>query len=115
MRKFRKLLNDWVLIKVDPLPKENVTLGGILLTEPHMARTGVVLFFGQGKRYHDGPYRKVDLSVGDHVAFFAGNMDTKQGKAIQAYIEEDEALLPETAVLFAFTLEEGEPLPRVTK
>lgn len=109
-----KALNDWALVKVDPLPKEN-TQGGILLVEPHMVRTGVVVNVGKGKLYHDQVYRPTQLKPGERIAFFAGTMDTKQGKAISHKLDDDHALVRETDALFVIELEGGEAIPRITK
>lgn len=106
-----RLLHDWVRVKLDPVGENEC--GGILLVEPHMVRTGVVEEVGPGKRYVDGPYVPTEVRVGERVAFFAGNMDTKQGKTLRAFIQKDEVLIPETSILFVLELEEGEPLPRI--
>jgi len=115
MSKLEKLLHDWVLVTLDPISPENVSTGGIILTEPHMVRTGKVKATGPGKKYCDGPYVHIGVNVGERVAFFTGNMDTKQGNNLKAFIGDDEALMPETAILFVIETEEGEALPRVTK
>ena len=115
MNKLAKLLHDWVLVTLDPISTENVSAGGIILTEPHMLRTGVVKDTGPGKKYSDGPYIGIGVKAGERVAFFAGNMDTKQGNNLKAFINDDEALLPETAVLFVIESEPGEQLPRISK
>jgi co-chaperonin GroES (HSP10) len=114
-KQLEKLFHDWVLVGLDPIGRDNFTAGGVLLSEPKMVRTGTVLKTGPGKFYTDKVYKPIDIKVGEHVAFFAGNMDTKQGKEIRSFIEDDEALLPEPAILFAFELEDGEALPRIEK
>lgn len=81
-----------------------------------MVRTGVVVAHGPGKSFSkEGKFVPIQVKVGERVAFFAGNMDTKQGKNLQAFVEDDEALLPESAILFVLELEEGEPIPRIEK
>jgi co-chaperonin GroES (HSP10) len=113
-KRLAKLLHDWVRVKLDPVGEDNVTPGGIILVEPEMVRTGVVTQTGPGKVYCDGVTKKTTVQVGARVAFFAGNMDTKQGKMLREYLEEDEALIPEDAILFEVTcpLEE---MPRLSK
>jgi co-chaperonin GroES (HSP10) len=114
-KQLAKLLHDWVRVKLDPVPKENTSGGGIVLVEPIMVRTGVVVGHGPGKRYVDGKYIPTQVKVGERVAFFTGNMDTKQGRGLRAYVRDDEALLPEPAILFAFDLDDGDTLPRIEK
>lgn len=112
MRRLARLLHDWVLVKLDPIGKDNVSPGGIVLVEPEMVRTGVVLQVGAGKVYSDGVYKKTSVQVGERVAFFSGNMDTKQGQMLKSYVGEDEALIPEDAILFVI---EGDVIPRLTR
>jgi co-chaperonin GroES (HSP10) len=116
-KRLRTLLHDWVRVRLDPgcMKSEDVSEGGIVLTTPVMVCTGVVEKTGPGKRYKDGKYIPTQVVPGDHVAFFAGNMDTKQGRAIQSYVDEDEALVPETALLFVIELGDGDPMPRIDK
>ena len=115
MKQLKRLFNDWVLVKLDPISSENVSSGGILLTSPALVRTGTVLQVGPGKDYSDGVHRKIEAQNGDRVAFFTGNMDTKQGEAIKLHIGDEQALIPESAVLFFFELGEGEALPRIDR
>lgn len=112
-KRLKTLLHDWVRVKMHSVG-ENIS-GGIILTEPHMVRTGVVEDCGPGKRYSDGKFLPTQVKKGDVVVFFAGNMDTKQGKELRTFISEDEALLPESAILFLLDLEEGEEIPRITR
>ena len=86
-------------MRLDPLPEERVSKGGIILVDVEFIRTGVALVVGPGNRFVDR-YVKMELQVGERVCFFAGAMDTKQGQAMRARLSEDEALIRETDVLF---------------
>lgn len=108
-------LNNWVVIQLDPLSKENISEGGIVLLEPEMVRTGTVLRVGPGKTYKDKKRISTQLKGGERVAFFTGNMDTKQGQALKAHVSDDEAFITEDAILFTLDLEEGEKPPRITR
>lgn len=115
-RKLKKILHDWVRVRLDETPKEDTSSGGIILNQPVMVHTGVVVETGPGKRYRDEKkYVPIQVQPGERVVFFAGNMDTKQGKSIQPFVEEGEALIPETAILFVLELEDGEAMPRIEK
>lgn len=62
-------LGDRVVI--EPLEKEEMTAGGIVLpdTAKEKQTRGRVVAVGPGKRLDDGTYAKVDLVVGDEVIF----------------------------------------------
>lgn len=112
-RRIRRLLHDWVLIKLDPIPAINASTGGIVLVTPRLVRTGIVTMTGPGKRRADRPtvVLPLSVSVGNRVALLAGNMDTKGGRKLQQYVQDDEALVPESAVLFII---DGDLIPEVT-
>jgi len=105
-------LHDGVVVKLDPLSEERVSKGGIILVDVEFIRTGVAIVVGPGNRFVDR-YVKMDLKVGQRVCFFAGAMDTKQGQAMRARLNEDEALIRETDVLF--TIEGDDFQGKITK
>ena len=106
---FSRLLNDCVLVRLDPVSHE--TKGGILIpdTQPHPLRKGVVLQVGPG-RYrkvrrrgtdkYDEVWRRLESKAGDRVAFFIASVDTKSGKAVAHYLAEDERVIRESDILF---------------
>ena len=115
MAKLKTLLHDWVRVRMDPVAREDVSTGGIILTTPVMVRTGIVQDTGPGKRWSPKKFTRMQVEIGERVVFYAGNMDTKQGQMLSSYVDEDEALLPETSILFVLELDEGEAIPRVEK
>jgi hypothetical protein len=77
-------------------------------SDPHI-RTGVVLQTGPGRqrlhrRRSTQEYREVfhpiEVREGERVAFLIGSVDTKSGKAVTQYLEDDERMLREDDLLF---------------
>jgi co-chaperonin GroES (HSP10) len=94
------LLGDSVLVHLDPVKEVQ---GSIIVpdTVVRPIRTGVVKMAGPGKRYKDR-FVATEVREGDHVAFFIGAADTKSGQLVNAQLNEDERLLTERDILFAF-------------
>lgn len=109
---FKTLLSDRILVRLDP-PKAK-TSGGIVIpdNQPQRTRTGVILQVGPG-RYVKVPrrgtqeYREVlrpiEAQMGERVAFLIGSVDTKTGQAVTHYLQEDERVIREDDILFAFS------------
>lgn len=99
--RLRRLLGDSVLVRLDP--HRESTRGGIIVpdTSARPIRTGWVLKTGPGRRYSDR-FVATDVKVGEHVAFFIGAADTKSGQLVNAQLNENERLLTERDILFAF-------------
>lgn len=107
---FQRLLTDHLLVRLDPV--KETTRGGIIRpgTSPNPIRTGVVLQKGPG-RYrkirrsgtldYREVYRPMDVEVGERVAFFIASVDTKSGKAVSHYLQEDQRVIREDDALFA--------------
>lgn len=114
-KRLKKLLHDWVRVKLDPVGEENLSPGGIVMPTPELVRTGVVMQTGPGKTYCDGVHKPTTVELGQRVVFLAANTDNKQSQMLAEYLEEDEVLLPEDAILFVLELEEGDKMPRLTK
>lgn len=99
------LLNDWVLVRTDPMPQ---AIGSIIMPDSVGAqdtRTATVLQVGPGKELPDGSRHPLDVQVGDRVCFHRWNLEHKNGQAIGHVLEEmgqDIALIKEQDVLFVW-------------
>jgi len=102
-------LNDWVLVKVDPMP---ATIGSVIVPSSYKARdthTATVLKVGPGKPLPDGTVKPMELSPGDRVCFHRWNLEHKNGLAVAHALEEmgpDFALIKESDVLFVWPPDE---------
>ncbi len=107
--KFKRLLTDHVLVKLEPSREK--TQGGIVIpgTSPHPLRLGRVLQVGPGRyrkvRRRSAPdyaevYHPMEAQPGDRVAFFIASVDTRSGQAVTYYLQEDERLIREDDILF---------------
>ena len=94
---------DWVLVKVDP--PETQSPGGILLVGAQPIRMATVIDVGPGKYNRKGVRIPTELQPGDRFPFFKAVTETKQGHALTLLLEDGEALVRESDVLF---LAEGE-------
>lgn len=112
MRKIVRLFTDRVHVRLDP--RKEKTSGGIVIPDnkEQAVRTGVVLSVGPGKyvktrRRVTDEYREVlrptEVQLGERVAFFIASVDTKSGKAVSHYLQEDERVIREDDILFAFS------------
>ena len=99
-------LNDWVLVKLDPLD-DRTTDVGLVLVRPQTVRTGTVLRAGVDRLYIDGVVKRTEIKTGERIAFLAGTLDNKQGQQITYTLGEDQALMRESDILFV--IEEGNP------
>lgn len=93
-----RLLHDWVHVRIEPARTQ--TQGGILLVGPAPIRMAEVLAVGPGRRDKKGELRPTQLRIGDKFPFFKGASETRQGHALAMLLEENEALLLESDVLF---------------
>lgn len=107
-----RLMNDWILVKMDP--DSNKTLSGTLY-KPDEAyetalRTGKVMAVGPGPLAKKGEDRYLDfripvgVEVGEGVVFNRViAIKTKTAEALhQVVLEEDEALIRPNDILLAF-------------
>ena len=92
MRTIKKLLSDYMLVKIDPIPE--MTKGGILrvgqldpYTEP--IRTAVVLMAGPGRQYTDKFVPMPGDIIGMRVAFMIAASQTKGGQGLRRTLELD--------------------------
>lgn len=97
-------LHDWVHVVIEPA--SNTTRGGLVLVGPRPVRVARVLAVGPGRRDKNGVLNPTQIRVGDRFPFFKAATETKQGYAISLQLEENEALLRESDVLFL--MEEGD-------
>ena len=105
--KFRKLLGDRILVKLEP---EKKVSGDIILPDSYKEplRLGVITQVGPGTRVKvkqkDGKYkdkfRPMEAQVGDRVAFLYASTEFGTAKSAGYYLEDDERLLCETDILF---------------
>ena len=96
---FIRLLNDHILVELEPRPEK--TRGGIVIpdTQAISVRTGTVRMAGTGKYYTD-KYVPVEVKVGERVVFLIGSVDTKSGQSIVKHLRENEVLVREVDILF---------------
>ena len=99
------LKQDWLHVRIEPA--KDRTPGGIVLVGPRPVRMAVVLAAGPGIRNKRGVLNPTEARVGDRFPFFKGATETKQGHALELLLDENEALIRETDVLFV--IEEGDP------
>ena len=80
-------LNDYILVKLDPLPE--TPAGSIILigSGEERLRTGVVLRVGPG-RWMGSVRAPVDVVPGDKVAFWRENLEHQQGKKVTAILQD---------------------------
>ena len=103
------LLNDWVLVRTDPLPK---SIGSIVMPDSVGARdtrTATVLQVGPGRVLPDGTNNPLDVRMGDRVCFHRWNLEHKNGQAVGHVLEEmgpDVAMVKEQDILFVWSAEE---------
>jgi co-chaperonin GroES (HSP10) len=89
---------DWLLVALEPERRQH---GLLQLVGPQAVRTGRVLSCGPGRQVQKtGQIVPMDVRVGERVCFFAALRDTGQGKAIGHVLEDDQALIRESDVLF---------------
>lgn len=110
-----KPLNDWILIRMDPLPEK---LGSIILPSKGHVRTASVLSVGCGAEIsldHNKPEAKrfipTDVKVGEKIAFLRWAVESQQGTQLASTFEElgaDIALIKERDILFVMDLEPDE-------
>jgi chaperonin GroES len=93
-----RLFHDWVHVRVEPARTQ--TSGGILLVGPEPIRMAEVLAVGPGRRNKKGKLIPTQVQVGDRFPFFKGASETRQGHALALLLEDNEALLLESDVLF---------------
>lgn len=114
-RSWPRPMNDWVLIRMDPLPEK---LGSIVLPSKGHVRTATVLDVGPGADIsldHNKPEAKrfitTDVKVGEKIAFLRWAVESQQGTQLASTFEElgaDIALIKERDILFVMELEPGE-------
>jgi len=93
-----RLWHDWVHVKIERARTQ--TAGGILLVGPEPIRMAEVLAVGPGRRDKKGKLKPTQLKVGDKFPFFKAASETRQGHALAMLLEDNEALLLESDVLF---------------
>lgn len=102
--KFTRLLNDHVLVAMEPEPKK--TSGGIIIPDnkPAPVRIGRVEMAGTG-RYYTDKYVPIQVEVGERVVFLIGSAGTKSGQSVANYLSEDQVLVREVDILFVIPQE----------
>lgn len=109
--KWPRPMNDWVLVRMDPLPEK---IGSILLPSKGSIYTATVLAVGPGAEIsldHNHPEKKrffpTDVRSGERVAFLRWAVESQQGKAVRSTFEDlgaDHALIKERDILFVLEL-----------
>lgn len=96
--KFRQLLSDWLLVKLEP--RQEVSLGGIVLPKGGTVRTGEVLMAGPGRQHKDRFVPTEKDIVGKRVAFFVAAVSGhQQGQALIKYLGDDQGLIRQSDIL----------------
>lgn len=107
--RFVRLFSDRVLVRLEP--RKEKTRGGIVIpdTAPSPTRLGTIVMTGPGKyvkvrRRGSKDYaevlRPIEARAGERVAFLIGSVDTKSGKSVSHYLQEDERVIREEDILF---------------
>ena len=80
-------------VVIEPVEKEDITAGGIVLPETakEKPQEGLVLSVGPGERDEDGDYIPMDVKEGDKVLFakYAGTEIKVDGKKLLILRESD--------------------------
>lgn len=80
-------------VVIEPVEKEDITAGGIVLPETakEKPQEGMVLSVGPGERDDDGDYISMDVKEGDKVLFakYAGTEIKVDGKKLLILRESD--------------------------
>lgn len=115
--KWPKPMNDWVLIKTDPLPEQR---GSILLPNKGEIYTATVLAVGPGAEIqldHSKPdekrYIPTSVKPGEKVAFLRWVIENLQNRAMRSTLEDlgaDIALIKERDILFILEIPPGEKI-----
>ena len=98
--KFKKLLSDWILVKLDP--RRTQTESGIVMVgdETGIVRTGVVLMTGSGRQHIDRFVSMAPDIIGQRVAFFKAAMSGhRQGQTLRSYFDEGKGLIRQDDIL----------------
>lgn len=98
-----RLRHDWIRVVIEPEPE--VPPGGVMLTGVQPVRIARVVAAGPGRHFPDGKFIPMGLKIGDRFPFFKAASETKQGHALAMLLDDNEAVLRETDVLFVL---EGE-------
>lgn len=91
-------LHDCILIELEPEKEKASESGIIIVSGPEPIRFAKVLATGPGRKYKDR-FVPTQVQVGDRVAFFMANLETKQGAAICHRLEENHGLIRESDIL----------------
>lgn len=100
-----RLRGDWVLVELEPEPKERTTAAGVIQLGPNPVRIARVLMVGPGKRYRDR-YVPTQVKPGDRFPFFKAASDTRQGRQLAERLPDGQDLVHESDILFI--IEEGD-------
>lgn len=108
-------VNDWVLVRLDPLPEK---AGSILLPSKGSIYTATVLSVGPGAEVvldHQHPDKKrfvpTEVRRGEKIVFLRWAIEGQQGQAVRSSFEElgaDLALIKERDILFVLELSPDE-------
>lgn len=99
MLKIRKLLSDWMLVRLDP--RKETTPGGIIRTTEQPVWTGVVLMAGPGRQFRDKFVPMDSEIVGQRVAFLSAATDShKTGLSVAEQLDKDHRLIRMSDILF---------------
>ena len=81
-------LQDWLTVKLDPLPE--TTQSGLFLSASaqERQRSGTVLRIGPGRPSTTARRKPMEVSPGDRIVFFRENLEHSQGKAMTRLMHE---------------------------
>ena len=81
-------LQDWLTVKLDPLPE--CTQSGLFLSPSaqERQRSGTVLRVGPGRHSTTASRNPMGVSPGDRIVFFRENLEHSQGKALTRLMHE---------------------------
>jgi hypothetical protein len=97
--KLRKLLSDWLLVRLDT--RKETTPGGIIRVTEQPVWTGVVEMAGPGRRYTDKFIPMDPDIVGQRIAFLSAATDGHQtGMSLLRYLDKEHRLVRMSDILF---------------
>lgn len=102
-------LNDWILVKTEPLKKRSTILELPGEHDKSAVRVGTVLELGPGKPLESGARAPLGVEKGEKIAFLRWHQEHRPGKANMAALADlseelgaDVCLVRVADILFAF-------------
>ena len=104
-----RLLSDWMIAVLEPLPEKSK--GGIIKVGPEPVRFARCKAVGPGRRFWSQKFKHYyvvpsEIQPGERFPFLKAASETKQGHQLAMLLEENEVLIQARDVLFV--VDEGD-------